>query len=269
MGTYAEVEIENSSMADSAVATVREIFDRVDRTMSIYKPQSDLSKINFAAGRAAVAVDPWVGDIIEKSRTAYGKTGGAFSINVLAHGIRLGIKPAFAMPSHLGESLSHIGDDSIQVSPTLVSLPLAGMGLDLGGIAKGYALDRAAEALLRMGVRRFLLSLGRQVYAADAPFGRKGWPVQIEGEEEIRYIRNESISVSQQGVMTDTGHIVDPRTGIPVSGERWIAVSASQGWIADMASTALMVNPGLVSKLESDYPEINWIQIRRTGSEPD
>jgi len=263
MGTYAEVELEDSS--DSAVEVVRAIFDRVDQTMSIYKPKSDISKINFAAGKETVAVDPWVTDIIQKSRIAYGKTGGAFSINVLAPGIRLGIKPAFAMPVLLDEPVPRIGDDRIQVtsSPPSVFLPVAGMGLDLGGIAKGYALDRAAEALRRMGVRRFLLSLGRQVYAADPPFGKRGWPVQIDGEDEIRYIRNESISVSRQGIMTDTGHIVDPRTGLPVSNERWVAVGASEGWIADMASKVPMVNQELVSKLKSDYPAIHWIEIHR------
>lgn len=258
MGTFAEVRLvaADAEKGEAAIEAVRQVFDRVDRTMSVYRSSSDITRVNFAAGKESVVVDPWLAEVVEKAKQGWSVTRGAFSLNVLRAGIRLGLKPAEAMPPESpGEELSIFGDDLIEVStkPPTVFLPRPGMGIDVGGIAKGFALDRAAQELRSRGFRAYLIDLGRSVIAGDAPPGEPGWTVMIEGENSPREISQISISVSRQGVFSDTPHIVNPSTGDPVPSTRWIAVSASDAWVADMASTALLVDPSLADTLSLRY----------------
>lgn len=268
MGTYAEVQLWEDGKGDprEAIDAVREVFDRVNRTMSVYDPASDISRANALAGIHPARVDRWLTDLVKKSKQAHAITGGAFSINILNPSIALGIKPG------RGELRCdpRLGDDRIEVSGLsgTLFLPDASLALDLGGIAKGYALDRAAQALRARGRSIFFVSLGRDVLAGDPPPGESGWPIQLEHEMETRWIANQSISVSRQGLMSDTGHILNPRTGRPVSAGRVAAVAARRGWVADMASTALMVDPKLSPRLRAAYADILWIQVGRLDAEP-
>lgn len=267
MGTWAEAKISSNDTAGAnlAIEAVRDVFDRIDRTMSIYRPQSDISRLNFAAGETFVAVDTWLVDLLRKSKLAHKITNGAFSIDVLAPGIALGIKPAFAMPPF--EKPQSGRDQQIIIDASGAVRVPKNAGIDVGGIAKGYALDRAAEELTRRGFESFFLSLGRSVFAGTAPDESEGWTIIIEGEEETRTIADFSVSVSRQGLVTDTGHIVDPRTGESVRRLEWTAVAARRGWVADMASTALMVEPGLKQALKERYPSIEWVVLNSVPTE--
>ncbi|MFB6345420.1 MAG: FAD:protein FMN transferase [bacterium] len=265
MGTFAEVIIDTTreDKADRAIEDVRDVFDRVNRTMTVYKPHSDMNRFNRWAGHRSVSVDPWLIDLVDLSCRAERATRGAFSLNVLAYGQRDGLKPEFPgtrVPVKPGLSTCQIHTNSIL---SRLSSPSVSHGLDAGGIAKGYALDRAREQLIAHGFRKFFIRLGRSFYAGNSPGNSKGWPVKIVGTDDPVFLKQSVLSVSQQGVQTDTGHVVDPRTGQVVERSMAVAVFAREGWVSDAVSTALLVDPGLRSRVRSRFPEIQSIRFIR------
>ena len=262
MGTYAELQIDHdsSSLVRTSESRVRDVFNRVNRVMSTYSPQSDLMAVNRTGTKRWVTVDPWLVDILKKGKRFARVTGGAFSLDVLGYGVKRGVKPGD--PTY---QLPPAGDTFIQVDPSSsrVRLHRQGMGLDLGAIAKGYALDRAVQALEKLGVNRFFLSLGRGIYAGTSPRGHSGWPVRIQGDTKIRKLQQVFLSVSEQGIQSDTGHIIDPRDGQPIEGAGRVAVFASRGWLADAASTAIFVEPSIRTKLLRRFSSLRRVSVFR------
>lgn len=262
MGTYAEVVLipKNESDTDQrkeAFRRVRQVFDRVNRTMTVYRTNSDLNRLNRWAGHRSVSVDPWLAEVLRIGEEAHEVTDSAFTMNTLGYGIEKGLKP----------DLVNVTDGSdrgdwlrVQTLPSRAYLEFTGMGIDLGGIAKGFALDKASEVLESKGYNRYLLKLGRNLLAGDAPRGRAGWPVQIQEEDHPEPLENQSISVSRQGVRSDTGHVVDPGSGQEATFERWSAVQARKAVVADMASTVLLVDPSVKRAILRYYPSITWVK---------
>jgi len=129
-----------------------------------------------------------------------------------------------------------------------------GMRLDLGGIAKGYALDEAAVVLRRQGVRRFLISGGGDMVAGEAPPEAEGWRIEVGVSDHPQApaplfvrIRNEALATSGDFFQrAEIGgrrysHIVDPATGIGLTDQSLVTVIAPTGMQADVLATELSV----------------------------
>ena len=126
------------------------------------------------------------------------------------------------------------------------------MSIDLGGIAKGWALDRMRERLRARGIERALLSFGHSsILAVGAPPGASGWRILLQDGEGsyagIVTLRDATLSVSGSfGRVSriggrDYGHVIDPRTGEPLTEGRQAAVLAPTGASAEALSKALLV----------------------------
>ncbi|MFB6226933.1 MAG: FAD:protein FMN transferase, partial [bacterium] len=208
MGTFASVTLDTESSPRSrrAVEAVREVFSRVNNTMSVYRKHSDVSTVNRWAGFRSIPVDPWLVQVVSYAKRAQFITEGVFSPILLAEGIRKGLKPPLVnvVPSNDGPGVI----ETSQVPPR-IRLTRAGAGLDLGGIAKGFALDRAGAVLEKQGFHRYLLDLGRSLKLGDSPRGVSGWPVKLSGRPGVSRYSNLVISTSRQDVRTDTGHVVE------------------------------------------------------------
>ncbi len=133
--------------------------------------------------------------------------------------------------------------------------------LDLGGIGKGYAVDRMAEVLDEWDIHQVLIHGGHSsVLALDAPCGLDGWPLTM-GDRTVAARRR---AFSASGVRTQGDHIVDPRTGQPAGGRvaAWVSLeldgSPSPSAVAEAYSTAFMI---------LSASEIDAIQARRPGLE--
>lgn len=261
MGTFAEVVVDADSeeRAREGIEAVRDVFDRVNRTMTVYREDSDLTRVNRWAGHRSIGVDPWVADLVSKARRASMLTGGAFSIDVLAEGMARELKPRHV--NAVGPGGRDAGLDVSRVPPR-IRLPSPASALDLGGIAKGYALDRAGEVLRERGLNRYLINLGRNLSAGDSPREDEGWAVKLRGEDRVRRLENLTVSTSEQGIRSDTAHVIgtgersDPGTDLRT------VVAARSGWVADMASTALLVDPSLEAGLKRTYSQIVWTKVQ-------
>jgi FAD:protein FMN transferase len=242
-------------LADLALDEV----DRIDRLMSHYKPDSALSRLNREAATRPVTVEPELFDFIDEALRYSRDSDGAFDITVG------GLMKAWGffrgegrMPSdgELAAARRTVGGRHVILNRAARSIAFdePGVELDLGGIAKGYAVDRAARLLEAHGVASALVSAGGStVYALGAPPGRDGWDVSIQDPLDARKVattvrlRNRALSIAgrsekwfeSEGVRYS--HIMDPRTGRPAQGMLSVAVLAGSGTAGDALDDAFFV----------------------------
>jgi thiamine biosynthesis lipoprotein len=250
------------SDASRLQAVVSEAFDEVDRIdslMSHYKADSALSRLNRAAAQHAVTVEPELFNLIAEAMRYSRDSDGAFDITVgplmKAWGFFRG-EGRIPSRAALAAARRHVGHAHVRLSPESYSIAFdaEGVELDLGGIAKGYAVDRAAALLRERQVPAALISAGgSSIYAIGAPPGRHGWDVAIADPIDARKIartvtiRDRAVSVSggaeksfESGGVTYS-HIMDPRTGRPVQGMLSVAVLTTTATAGDALDNALFV----------------------------
>ncbi len=233
--------------------------DRIDRLMSHYKPESPLSRLNREAARGPVSVEPELFDFLAECLRWSRDSDGAFDVTVgplmKAWGF-FGGEGRVPDAGEIPELLGRVGYRHVDLQPgaRIVRFDRPGVELDLGGIAKGYAVDRVVELLTRQQVRAALVSAGGStLYGLGAPPGRKGWEVGIQDPTDPRRIarkvllRDRALSVAgrreksfEVGGVT-YAHIMDPRTGRPVEGVLSVAVLAGSGTAGDALDDAFFV----------------------------
>jgi len=233
--------------------------DRIDRLMSHYKADSPLSRINREAAGRPVKVEPELFDFIADAMRYNRESDGAFDITVgplmKAWGFFRG---EGRMPSdaELAAARRHVGPSHIVLDPTAKTIAFdePGVELDLGGIAKGYAVDRVVALLKGRRIAAALVSSGGStIYGLGAPPGREGWNVTIQDPIDARKealtvtLKDRAVSVAGRSEKSfESGgvrysHIMDPRTGWPVQGVLSVAVLANSGTAGDALDDALFV----------------------------
>ena len=261
MGTNISLTIWGDDEAKAALAAqaVFREFDRVDRIMSSWLGTSDVSLINAAAGGKAVSVGDEVFEVVTRSTQMARATQGAFDISVGAfRGLWKfdeDLEKRLPSKAEIRERIKLVGWKNIQLDGKnkTIRLKRAGMRITLGGIAKGYALDRAVRALHAMDVPDFILQAGGDLYVSGAK-GAKPWVVGIRDPRGGRQtpfasaaIRDHTFSTSgdyERGFVLDGvryHHILDPKTGHPARRSRSVTVMAKDAITADAWSTSLFV----------------------------
>jgi thiamine biosynthesis lipoprotein len=246
------------ALAASVEAAFDEV-DRIDRLMSHYQPDSPLSRINREAGAGPVKVEAELFDFIAESLRYGRQSDGAFDITVgplmKAWGFFRG-EGRLPAPGELDEAQRRIGYRHVVLDPAARTIRFArpGMELDLGGIAKGYAVDRAVAVLRARKVRAALVSAGGStLYGLGAPPGERAWPVTVR--DPVRASRTAltvalseralSISASYEKSFEVDGvrysHIMDPRTARPVPERLAVAVLTDTGTAGDALDNVLFV----------------------------
>lgn len=229
MGTAIRVELWHSD-ADAgraAVAAAMEEMHRIDRLMSPFKPESELSRVNREAARKPVAISRELYDLLARSLEFSTLTHGAFDITFSSVGYlydyRRGIKPSAA---EIKEKLPAINYRHVQLDPrrTTVKFAHPQVRIDLGGIAKGYAVDTSIAILKQRGIAHALVSAGGDSRVLGDRHGRP-WQVGIrdprrrDGVVAVLPLADAAISTSgdyeryfeADGVRYH--HILNPKTG--------------------------------------------------------
>lgn len=247
-------------------AAIREVA-RIESLMSFFDPASEIVRINRYAGRGWIPVSPEVCGVVAEGLRYAQWTAGAFDPASGALKDLWGFGPegspeAPPEPSRIREMVRAGGYRRVRVDErnSMVAMEEAGVRLDLGGIGKGYAVDRAAAVLTAHGVRKGWVSCGSAGFALDPPPGWAGWGVGIQDPgrpdrvARVIMIRNRAFATSgtyEQGRVWNgkrITHIHDPRTGCPVSGSAGVTVTAPTAMMADAFSTAALVlgkGPGI------------------------
>jgi thiamine biosynthesis lipoprotein len=260
MGTVAEIRVHGAAdpaaaaaAAEAAMAELRAI----DRLMAVQRGDSDVTRMNQIAARAAVPVDPRVREVLRVALRMHDLTGGAFDVTVLPVVQAWGFdgsqphRPTGAVPRIAGSNSVRLDE----VAGTVRFLDPA-TAVDLGGIAKGYALDRARAILRAAGVSSAYLDLGGQVATlGPAPDGGL-WRIAIRHPRQPGALLG-VVSLGEGSVSTSgdaerfvedgegrAGHVIDPRTGRPATRLVVATVVAVSATTADALSTAALVMGG-------------------------
>ena len=233
--------------------------DRLEARLSLYRPSSEIARVNTQAARQPVRVSPPVFRLLEHARQLHRETGGAFDIAIAPLVRCWGFMSGSGRvpdPVQLDQARSQAGMEHVTLDSESVSVRFdrEGVMIDLGAIGKGYAIDRAAEILREAGVTRALLHGGTStIYGIGAPPDEEGWKVAIAGsQDESRTIatvllRDSALSVSAVWARSfeadgkKFGHVIDPRTGQPVNNAVLAAVALPSATETDALSTALLV----------------------------
>jgi thiamine biosynthesis lipoprotein len=238
--------------------------DRLESQLSLYRPDSEVARLNARAARAPVHVTPSLFRLLEHARQLSIGTGGAFDITIAplvrAWGF-MGGSGRLPAPDEIAAARAQVGMELVELDPGSLTVRFArdGVMIDLGAIGKGYAVERAAALLRETGITSGLISGGTStIHAIGHPPGQDHWRVAIEAPPGKRpeapaaplasvNLRDEAFSVSAvwgrsfEAGDRSFGHVIDPRSGQPVSGTLLAAVALPSATETDALSTALLV----------------------------
>jgi thiamine biosynthesis lipoprotein len=234
--------------------------DALNHILSDYERDSELNRLSASAGSGKiirVSDDLW--EVLTTAYQVSEETKGAFDITVGPYvklwrrARRRGELPE---PDRLQQVQASVGYqyillDSIHQS---VQLTQPDMLLDLGGIAKGYALDEAMEVLKKHGITTALVDGGGDILVSDAPPGEKGWAIAIEGTVQNENVETPTSLFTHQSIASSGdlyqflevegqrySHILDPKTGIGMTTQIRVTILAPTGILADAYASAVSV----------------------------
>ena len=257
MGTTIRVEIwhADASIRQQGIDKVLAEMDRVNRLMSPYIEHSQLSKINKYAHDGPVEVDRDLFGLIEKSIEVSRLTNGAFDITYASVGhlfnYRKEIKPT---EEEIKEAKKLIDYKNLVLDKNQLSVAFLkpGVKIDLGGIAKGYAVDQSIQHLRDLGIEHALVSAGGDTRLLGDRLGR-AWlvgirdPANTEDVIVMLPLQDEALSTSgdYERFFVEDGekyhHIIHPSTGNSVSEIRSASILASDSTTTDALSTSIFV----------------------------
>jgi thiamine biosynthesis lipoprotein len=262
MGTNIQVTFwtDDAEAAEKGAQAVFEEMRRLDKLLTIWDEASDVARINAAAGKKAVAVSDETFAIIQRSLEISKASKGVFDITV---GSFFGLWNFDAQdmdkvvpdPKEVKKRLKRVGWKNVVLDKKkkTVKLKKKGMRITLGGIAKGYAVDRAVAILREMGFQDFIVQAGGDMYVAGTKGGKK-WVVGIRDPRgkaadtfAVAPIENASFSTSgdyERAFVSDGvryHHILDTKTGQPARTTRSVTVKAKDAFTADSWSKVLFI----------------------------
>lgn len=275
LGTYVAITVvaADESRANRAIEAAFAAIDEVDRLLSSHRAESELNAINEAAGERSIAVSPWTHECVALALKIAGESDGAFDVTCRPildlwgfvrkeYRLPTGAEVAATLPLVNHRNVLLLRNDFSsrallrapwQLGERRIGLLRKGMKLDVGGIGKGFAVDKAVDALKTAGIHAGLVRVGGDLRG----FGPQPWKVGIavhtdRAKTVMEFtIRDEAVSTSgdYENYFEVGGrrysHIIDPRTGWPVRQRHSLSVRAPVGALADAWSTALFVNPNL------------------------
>jgi FAD:protein FMN transferase len=290
MATRFEIALHGSNPANLRAAAEEALdeIDRLESLLSLYRPGTDISRVNAYAHVNPVTVHPEVFSLLERAKALCIETGGAFDITV-APLVRcwgfMGGTGSQPDPERVAEARAMVGMHLMHLDPrhNSVRFERAGVMIDLGAIGKGYAVERAADLLRESGVESALLHGGTSSTAAIGlqPDGTP-WKVAITSPIHdpgapfaVVELKDESLSVSavwgrsfKAGEKT-FGHVIDPRSGQPVQGGLLSAIVTRSATDGDALTTALLIDPALAKGIAQQRPDLRYLVLSGDPAAPE
>lgn len=264
-----------------------ELLDRIEADLTIYRENSEISRVNAHAAESPVAVSQATFDLLQRSLEWSRRTDGAFDITagplVRAWGFtqRRGKKPD---PSEIQQAVDRVGFHHIRLDPKslTVAFEKPGMELNLGAIGKGYALDALVGGMMARGLENFLIHGGGSSVIAHGdqePGSGRGWAVGISHPTKPKQrlagirLKNSALSTSGSGNQffhfrgQRFGHVIDPRTGYPAGELMALTAVGGNATDAEACSTAFFVCgiEGIRSAVDNDPALPKMMGVRAAG----
>jgi thiamine biosynthesis lipoprotein len=282
MGTRIAVEVwhADSAAAESAIDAVIGEMHRIDALMSTYKPESQLSRVNRDAATTPVKVDPELAELITRALEFSEMSGGAFDISYASVGYlydyRAGTRPTEAQ---IKAALPAINWRHVVVDrgASTVRFLRPGVRIDLGGIAKGHAVDSSIAILGKRGITNGTVTAGGDSRILGDRLGRP-WIVGIrhpdDRERVIARIPLEDAAISTSGdyerYFDEDGvryhHIIDPRTGKSPHGVRSVTIIAPTSTLAEgLTKSVFIMGPERGLALVESQADVDAVIVTADG----
>jgi thiamine biosynthesis lipoprotein len=282
MGTRCAVEFwsETGTDADAVAAAAFDEMRRIDRLMSTYKAESELSRLNAAAARRPFVISRELFGLLRESLAYSRLSNGAFDVTYASVGYLYDFR-AHERPDRTAMQRALPGIDyrrlRLDERRRSVYFERPGMRVDLGGIAKGYAVDRATELLLARGIRRAMVNAGGDTRIVGDRFG-KPWVVGIRDpdhrEKVVLRLPLSDTAISTSGdyerYFDDGGtryhHIIDPKSGDSARLLRSATILGPTALRTDALSTAIFVlGPEQGMALIDRLDDVDAVVVRPDG----
>jgi thiamine biosynthesis lipoprotein len=282
MGTVVRVELwhEDRVAANAAMAAVMEEMHRIDAAMSPYKPDSELSRINREAAKGPIVISQEMFDLLGRSIEFSKLSGGAFDITFSSVGYlydyRKHVRPN---EQEIADALPGINYRHLVLDHALRTVRFArpGVRIDLGGIAKGYAVDNCIALLRRRGVTNALVSAGGDTRLLGDRRGRP-WNVGIRDPrrpgELAALLPLDNVAISTSGdyerYFEEDGvryhHIINPRTGKSASGVHSVTVIGPDGITTEGLTKSVFIKGPIEGlKLVESLKDVEVVIIDSSG----
>jgi FAD:protein FMN transferase len=280
---YASDEKTAGEAAGVAFRRIKEI----NTIMSDYEPDSELSRLSRTSGSGrAVPVSDRLWFVLSKAQEFSERSGGAFDATVgpvvwLWRKARR--EHRLPDPAALAEAMKAVGYKNLRLDPAhrTATLLVPNMRLDLGAIAKGYAVGEAVAALRERGIASALVVGGGNMSVSDPPPGKPGWRIGVAplespetAKEPTRYVILSHASLSTSGDLYQYleiggkrySHVVDPHTGLGLTDHCQVVVIAPDGITADGLSTCVgVLGPKAGLELIRATPGVEAFIARKPG----
>jgi thiamine biosynthesis lipoprotein len=281
MGTLVNVTIlgeERKKASEAARDALAEI-QRIDDLMSTHRRFSMLSRVNEAAGNDMVAVDPRIAEVIEASLEWSRQSGGVFDVTILPLLRAWGFRPEDRnVPESVEAAIECVGYKQIGIEDGQIGLARKNAAIDVGGIAKGYAVDRAIAVLRdKWNIGSAIVEAGGDLYALGRPVDEPGWKIGVRnpatGHDYCAAFDLADQAVATSGAREERasrdgrsyGDMFNPYTGQPVETYLSTTACAATAMDADAASTTLFI-AGRDAGAEIVRPSTSWLHIDRDGA---
>jgi thiamine biosynthesis lipoprotein len=261
MGTEVRISVytDDEKGADSAIALAFDEIQRLENLMTTWKPDSEVSRINAAAGDHPVAVSDETIEVIQMAQKAAELSHGAFDITFYAlHGLWKfdeDLEPKVPDAKELKQRLKLVDWRQVKVDAKNKTVFLAkkGMGIGLGGIAKGYAVDRAVKVLRQKGFPNAIVQAGGDLMCAGTKGGGP-WTAGIRDPRGGRADVFATLKLRDHAFSTAGDyerffflgnkryhHIIDTKTGFPATKSRSVTIYAPTALLADALDDAVFI----------------------------
>ena len=284
MGTRITVELwaDDKAQGDAAIDAVLDEMRHVDETMSTYKPTSEVSQVNANAAAGAMPITKELFDLLVTAKEYSALTDGAFDITYASVGylydFRRHVRPD---EQQIGKALPAVDYHHLilDLKKQTVRFSRKGVRIDLGGIAKGYSVDRGIDLLKTRGFTRAYVSAGGDSRIIGDRFG-KPWMVGIRDPrkgagEVITRIPLVDAAISTSGdyerFFEEDGvryhHIIDPHTGHSASKVRSATIIGQSATRTDgLSKTAFVLGPEKAMEIYNRIDDIDAIIVKLDGT---
>lgn len=242
---------ESGRYAEQAARAAFAEVDRLERELSRFIDSSDIARLNALSAGQSLRVGPEALECLELAARLHEETGGAFDVTVgglVPGGERadegLGQRGDAAAP-RANFGMRHLAIDR---APRTVGVAVDDLTIDLGGVGKGYAIDRAVELLREWSIESALVHSGQStLYAMGSPAGEPGWRAGVrdplDHSRTLAHVELRDAALSGSGLRLHGRHIIDPRSGRPACVRDGAWAKAPTAAVSDALSTAFMILP--------------------------